>query len=107
MNRQPALSALLPLGVVTVTHTVPDPAGETALIEVSDFTSKLVALVVPNFTAVAPVKRSPLIVTALPPACGPLAGSIFVTSVPAGQATGAVCELAPAGTLVQPDWMPP
>jgi hypothetical protein len=61
------LVALVPSGVVTVTSTVPVPGGETAVIEVADPTVKLVALAEPNFTAVAPLKRLPVIVTEVPP----------------------------------------
>jgi hypothetical protein len=73
------LVALAPLGVVTVTFTVPVPAGLTAVIEVAELTVKLVAAVVPNCTAVAPVKPVPVTVTLLPPAVGPLVGLMPVT----------------------------
>lgn len=66
--------AEVPTQVVTVTSTgVHDavPAGETAVIDMGEFTIKLVALVAPNFTAVALVKSVPLIVTEVPPAGGP------------------------------------
>jgi hypothetical protein len=42
-------------------------------------TVKLVAAVVPNCTAVAPVKPVPVTVTLLPPAVGPLVGLMPVT----------------------------
>jgi hypothetical protein len=48
----------VPLGVVTVTFTRPPPGGETALIEVSELTVKLWALVVPNLTELAPGQTS-------------------------------------------------
>ena len=49
--------------MVTVTSTVPvDSAGEVAVIWVALFTVKLAA-VVPNFTAVAPVRPVPVMVT--------------------------------------------
>jgi hypothetical protein len=67
--------ALVPLGVVTLTSTVPDGReGETAVIEVSELTLKLVALLGPNLTAVAPAKLVPVIVTEVPPSSGPLRG---------------------------------
>jgi len=66
--------ALVPPGVVTVTSTVPAPAGEVAVIEVALTTLKLAAAVVPNWTAVAPVKFVPLIVTEVPPLAGPVVG---------------------------------
>ena len=46
----------LPYDVVTVTSTVPVPAGTVAVIEVAESTNTVVAGVVPNFTAVAPVR---------------------------------------------------
>jgi hypothetical protein len=71
VNWSAELVALVPLGVVTVTSTVPVPAGETAVIEVSEMTLKLVALVEPNLTALAPVTLVPVMVTEVPPAAGP------------------------------------
>ena len=53
----------VPAGVVTVTSTVPVPAGLSAVIEVSLTTVRLVAGAVPKSTAVAPVKPVPVIVT--------------------------------------------
>ena len=54
---------------VTVISTVPaEPTGEVAVIEVALFTVYEAAAIMPNFTAVAPVKPVPVIVTgALPP----------------------------------------
>jgi len=69
----------VPLGLVTVTSTVPVPAGEVAVIEVAELTVKLVALIAPNFTAVAPVKLVPVRVTVVPPAVGPDVGEIALT----------------------------
>ena len=53
----------VPVGVVTVTSTVPVPGGLSAVIVVSLTTVKLVAGVVPKSTAVAPAKPLPVIVT--------------------------------------------
>ena len=65
----------MPPGVVTVMSTVPaEPAGAVAVIWVALLTVTLVALVVPNLTAVAPVKLVPVIVTLVPPAVGPATG---------------------------------
>ena len=75
----------MPPGVVTVMSTVPLPAGEVAVIEVALLTENEAALVLPNFTAVAPVKLTPLIVTLVPPAVEPLFGETDVTD-------GAVAE---------------
>jgi hypothetical protein len=52
--------------MVTVTSTVPVPAGKTAEMEVELFTVKLTAGIVPKFTAVAPVKFVPPMVTVVP-----------------------------------------
>jgi hypothetical protein len=69
----------VPPVVVMVTSTVPVPAGERAVIEVAETTVMPVALLLPNFTAVAPVKPVPPIVTSVPPAVGPALGAIDVT----------------------------
>jgi hypothetical protein len=61
-----------------VTSTVPDPAGEVAVIEVALLTVK-VDDVVPKFTAVAPVKLVPVIVTLVPPEVKPEVGLTAVT----------------------------
>ena len=69
----------MPPAVVTVTSTVPAPAGEVAVIEVALFTVTLVAAVAPNFTVAALVKFVPVMLTAVPPAVGPLVGAMLVT----------------------------
>ena len=46
-----------------MTSTVPVPAGAVALMLVALLTVKLEAAVVPNFTALAPVKPVPVIAT--------------------------------------------
>jgi hypothetical protein len=69
----------VPPAVVTVMSTVPVPAGEVAVIEVAELAVKLVALVVPNLTAVAPVRLVPVMVTDVPPAKGPDVGEMAVT----------------------------
>ena len=79
MNWSAAEVADVPPVVVPVTSTVPRPAGEVAVIEVAEFTVKLVALVAPNLTAVAPVKLVPVTVTEVPPAVGPAVGDIALT----------------------------
>jgi hypothetical protein len=61
----------VPLGVVTVTLPVVAPFGTVVVIEVLEATWKL-ALVALKFTAVAPVKLLPEIVTGVP--TGPLVG---------------------------------
>ena len=71
--------ALMPPGVLTVTCTVPEPAGEVAVTLVADSALTPLALVEPNLTSLAPVRFVPVIVTVVPPAAGPLVGSTFVT----------------------------
>ena len=68
--------ALVPPGPVTVMSTtdVAVPAGEVAVIEVFEFTVKLVAGDEPKLTVVAPVKPLPVIVTVSPPAGVPTVG---------------------------------
>ncbi len=70
--------AEVPLAVTTVTSTVPVPAGLVATICVA-VSLVIVAVTLPNFTAVAPAKLAPLTVTAVPPAAGPELGLIPVT----------------------------
>jgi hypothetical protein len=73
-------TALVPFAVVTVILTVPAlPAGAVAVMLVVFVTEKLVAETAPNFTAVAPVKFVPPIVTWVPPVSGPLLGLTAVT----------------------------
>ena len=63
------------LAPVTVMSTVPAaPAGAVAVIDVALTTVNDVAAVTLNFTAVAPVKPVPVMVTVVPPVTGPLAG---------------------------------
>jgi hypothetical protein len=76
VNRSAVPVGLVPAGVVIVTSTVPVPAGDVAVICVAEFTVKLAAAVAPKFTAVAPVKPVPVIVTDVPPAAGPEVGVI-------------------------------
>ena len=59
--------------------TVPEPAGEVAVIWVSELTVKLAELALPNLTAVAPVKLLPVIVTVVPPKVEPVDRLILVT----------------------------
>jgi hypothetical protein len=79
VNRSAADVADVPPGVVTVISTVPLPAGDVAVIDVAELTVKLVALAAPNFTAVAPVRLVPVMVTDVPPAVGPDVGETLVT----------------------------
>jgi chemotaxis protein CheY-P-specific phosphatase CheC len=67
----------VPKGDITTTST--DPviayAGDVVLIVV-ELTNVKVVVTPPNLTVVAPVKLTPVITTAVPPACGPVAGTI-------------------------------
>lgn len=109
LNPSNGFAGLVPAGVVTVTLTVPLPAGDVAVIEVAEFTTTPVAAAVPNLTAVAPVKLLPEILTLVPPAAGPDAGDRAVTHGAAGpvpmkyghEVTGVVSELV--DTLVVSD----
>jgi hypothetical protein len=60
--------------VVTVTSTVPVPAGEVAVIVVVLSTTTSVAKTPPNFTEVTEMKEVPVMVTEVPPLAGPVAG---------------------------------
>ena len=62
--------ALVPAGLVTVTWTIPEPAGGVAVIWVAESTINVVAGLAPNVTAVAPLKLVPVIVTVIPPSAG-------------------------------------
>ncbi len=74
-----SVALTVPLGVVTVTSTVPGvSAGDLAVIDVDELTLKLVASVEPNLTAVAPVRFLPVIFTFVSPAADPLFGISFV-----------------------------
>ena len=73
------LEVVVPLGVVTVTFAEPAaPAGVTAVIEVAEITTRLVAEVPPTVTLVAPVKLVPVIVIAVPPRVEPVVGATAV-----------------------------
>jgi hypothetical protein len=65
--------------VVTVTSTVPLPAGAVAVSEVEEFTVTLVAVFVPKSTVAPLAKLLPVIVTLVPPDAGPSLGLIPVT----------------------------
>jgi len=71
--------SLVPDDVVTVTSTVPVPAGLTATIFVDDLMLKLIAAVSPNMTAEAVRNPVPAIVTLVPPKGDPDEGESDVT----------------------------
>ncbi len=74
--------ALVAPPTVTVTSTVPEPAGLVALQLVVLAQLTPVAAVAPKRAVVAPavvLKPVPLMVTTVPPAAGPLVGLIAVT----------------------------
>ncbi len=68
------LALVPPLGVCTVTLTVPAPFGEVAVMEVAELTVNVVASAEPKWTALAPVRLVPVIFTTLPPDAGPEVG---------------------------------
>ena len=80
MKRSEGEDGLVPKAVVTVTSTVPEPAGEVAVIDVGPLTVVPVALAVPNVTTGLPAKLVPEMVTAVPPPAGPVAGLRPVTA---------------------------
>ena len=73
---------LVPPLVVTVTLTVPIPAGEVAVIWVALLMVKEPAALLPNLTAVAPEKLVPVMVTLVPPDVGPVFGMTLITVGP-------------------------
>src|SRR5262249_16813511 len=91
----------VPAGVVTVTLTIPMPAGLVAVKVVSFTTVRFRAGTGPKSTPAGPVNPVPVTVTNVPPATGPLFG---VTPVTVGAAVAAyvnwsACEIGdvPAG----------
>lgn len=100
----------VPPGVVTLIRPVCAPVGTVAVIWVSEFTVKVVALTPPNVTLVAPVRLLPVIVTTVPTL--PLVGENFettgvtrntalLTSIPVGTITRTVpVVVAPIGTVI-------
>ena len=71
VNWSAALVGLVPLAVVTVTSTVPVPAGLVAVIWVALTTVYVVAGATPNVTEVTAMKLVPVTVTDIPPAGEP------------------------------------
>ena len=81
MNWSATDGAEVPPAVDTVTSTVPEPGGEVAEHEVSEVQLAVVPLV-PKVAVAPPMTNPvPVIVTAVPPASGPLSG---VTAVSVG-----------------------
>ena len=71
---------LSPPELVTVTVTPPaPPAGVVAVIVVLFTTTTFVDALLPNFTVAPLAKFVPVIVTAVPPATGPLFGDTLLT----------------------------
>ena len=67
-----------PAAVVTLTSTVPIPAGEVAVIWVA-LIEVMTAALLPKVTAVAPEKLVPVMVTLVPPDAGPVFGLTLAT----------------------------
>ena len=91
-----------------MTSTVPVPAGAVAVMEVALMTVKLRADVVPNSTAVAPLKFAPVMITVVPPATSPLDGETPVTAGVAVNVnwSAAVVTLVPSGLLTVTSTVP-
>src|ERR1043166_6562973 len=100
----------VPPAVVTLNGPVVTPAGAVAWIVVSEATEKLPAAVPLNFTAVAPVKFVPVIVTLVPAA--PLVGVklaivggcdtlklLWLVALPLGVVTLSGPVVTPAGAI--------
>jgi hypothetical protein len=73
---------------VTVTSTVPVPAGAVAVIDVAELTVAVVAETNPKSTVAPATKPLPVTTTDVPPAVGPAPG---LTAVTAGTAATAAC----------------
>ena len=76
-----------------MTSTVPEPAGDVAVMVVALLTVKFVAAVPPKATAVAPVKLVPLMLTVVPPTAAPVLGERALTV--GADAPPTVTETAP------------
>jgi hypothetical protein len=94
--------------VVILILPVTAPVGTVAVICVSEFTLKLVAVTPPNFTLLVCVRLRPVITTGVPP--GPLVGLklviygltrnfLLLLSVPLGVVTVIKPLVAPLGTV--------
>src|ERR1700688_2885101 len=80
VNWSAGLVAEVPEEVVTFTSTVAAAsAAEVAVMEVAEFTLKVVAATEPKRTALVPVKLVPVMATEVPPAVEPELGLIPVT----------------------------
>ncbi|GAA2306887.1 hypothetical protein Scani_20130 [Streptomyces caniferus] len=89
---------LVPLGVVTVTCTVPVPSGAVAVIWVSELTVNEGDGVAPKRTAVALVKPVPVTITGVPPAEEPEGGE---TERTAGTAAADDCASEASGDCAE------
>jgi hypothetical protein len=79
VNWSPAELVELPAPVVTVTFTVPVPAGEVAVSDVELVTSTSVAATVPKSTVAPLAKPVPVTLTDVPPVGGPVDGLTWTT----------------------------
>ena len=93
---------------MTLTSTVPAPAGEVAVIWVAELTVNPVAAVAPNVTAVAPENPVPVMVTVVPPARGPALGEIEVTTGAATKVNWSAADVAdpPPGVVTLTSTVP-
>lgn len=103
-------AALVPLGPVTRTETVPPapgPGGTTTFIVKLETTVNEVATVEPKATAVVFVKLAPPIDTVLPPAAGPLLGVTLLTTGAAAYVYVVPAALVPPGPVTRTEPAPP
>ena len=97
--------ALVPPGVVTVTSTVPVPAGDVTVIEVV-VSAVTVPVTEPNFAAVAPPRLVPVMTTEVPPPLEPEVGLMPVTVGRLGAALVALNSTATDEDVDADDWTP-
>ena len=91
VNLSVSEEVLVPSVRVMVTLTIPKPAGDVAVIWLAELTVNAGSAMSPNVTAVISVNPVPVIVTAVPPAVGPLAGVMLVIAgISVAGATGAL-----------------
>jgi hypothetical protein len=91
-NWSAGVAAELPPGPTSEIPTSPVPRGLVAIICLADETVTLRARVRPKLTAIPRTKPLPVIVTRVPPACGPLLGDIAAITGAARAAAGVAAD---------------
>ena len=84
--------------MVTVTSTVPEPAGAGTVMDLAELTVNGVAATAPNFTPVTPVKLVPVMVTEVPPDTMPTLGETPLTIGGAGVLEAVMSTATPPET---------